>query len=258
MKLSELAPKPPKIILWGPLGTGKTALALTLGARAQVIDIGEDGLLTGMTLQDAWTEHRRAVDVVQFLNKEPHKKADAFQRCKDHVFKVANECHKGVYPFQALIVDSLSELARLAVQQILYNSGRPGQNPEIQHWGLAFTEILSVIDCLRNLPIPVILIGHDQLYSVGEGKDKEDRIELAVSGKNMPTQIPRGFDEVWYMRVKPAGAGVNKYLLQTKTSNYVLCRSRGNLPDMTDSSCGMWELLARLGYKPKEVQQTKT
>jgi SpoVK/Ycf46/Vps4 family AAA+-type ATPase len=46
-KLKDLKFQHPKILLWGRPGCGKTALALTLGTRAQVLDCDE-GLMTGM------------------------------------------------------------------------------------------------------------------------------------------------------------------------------------------------------------------
>lgn len=247
MKVSDIQESPPSILLWGPPGTGKTALALTLGERAEVVDL-DDGLKTGSTLKDKFYDARRSVTVNQFIEKEPHKRATIFQKAKEHIYGIATQINQNKYPFDALIVDSLSALADSAVRQIMGNSGDPGATPQIQHWGLAFNEVKNVMGVIRSIStkIPVVVIGHDQ-----EGKE-EGKIELALSGKKLPGQIIRYFDEVLYMRVKAEGGGKFKYVVQTKNDSRVECRSRANLENMTDTSEGMWDLIKKMGYTPPE------
>lgn len=249
MKVSDLQQKAPKILLYGPIGTGKTALALTLGARAQVMDM-DDGLMTGVKLEDKWTAERRAVDVVQFLETQPHKKAEAFAASKRHVLDVANQCVAGKYPFDALIIDSLSAMAENALNYIMANSGQLNQQPQIQHWGLAFSEIKQVVAVLRTLPLVVVLIAHEQIKTIGTGPTAETKLEIAIQGKNLPQQIARYFDEIFHIRAKPAGGGKFSYIIQTKSDDKIEARSRMQIPNHTDTSIGMWELVRLMGYTP--------
>lgn len=249
MKVIDIGSKSPKVLLWGDVGSGKTAYALTLGKRAQVIDLDE-GLLTGVTLVDKFQPDRQAVDVKQFLEPAPHRQATVFAKVKAYVSEVAAACQSKKFEYDALIVDSLSALAEAALNFIMMNSGKLNQQPEIQHWGLAFSEIKNVIAVLRSLPVPVVLIAHEQVKSFGSGVNKEEKLELAVSGKNLASQISRYFDEIWYMRVQPQGAGKNRYALQTISDGKIPCRSRCNLPNYFDTSIGMWETFKRLGYTP--------
>lgn len=248
MKVSDIEGKPPKVLLWGDVGSWKTSLLLTLGAPLQVLDF-DDGCLTGVKLQDRWTEDRRAVDVIQFLEPAPHKVATVFQRAKQKIIEISNECALKKYPFGALGIDSLSALADASLQQILSNSGRLGQQPEIQHWGLAFSQLKDLVAVLRTLPIPVIYIGHEQVKSVGEGASRRETLELALNGKNLGNQICRYCDEIWYSRIKPVGSGKYVQQLQTVDDGTIPCRSRGCIPNNINAEIGMWELLKLAGYQ---------
>ncbi len=251
MKISEIQAKAPKILLYGDLGVGKTALALTLGERAQVIDM-DDGLLTAVTLADKFKADRLKVEVSRFIEDSPHKKAMAFSAAKNCIFGISNDCSAGKYKYDALIIDSFSALAEAAVMQVIYNSGQLGKPIEIQHWGLAFQEIKNLIAVLRGLPIVVVMIAHEQLKSIGKGVNKEDKLEIALPGKNLASQIARYFDEIWYMRSRPIGGGKSEYIIQTFNSGSIPCRSRANIPDMTNTNIGMWELVKLCGYTPPE------
>jgi len=256
MKLHELQPKPPKILLYGDLGTGKTALALTLGEGTLVLDM-DDGLLTGKNLNDGFTKQRQNVEVKQFFEDNPQKTATAFSRLKAYVVGLANDFSAKKIFYRAIVVDSLSSLAEAAVAQVMSNSGRVGGTPEIQHWGIAFSEIKQVIGIIRTLPVPVVLIAHEQTKSIGTGVNKEDKLEIAVSGKNMASQIARYFDEIWYMRARPSGGGKNRYVIQTTGDGKIPCRSRACLPNDLDTTVGMWEIIKQCGYVPPAEGATK-
>lgn len=258
MKLGEMTlARPPNILLYGPVGCGKTALALTLGERAQIADM-DDGLKTGLSLKDSMYNMRTQVDVRQFLETNLPKTAVAFRGFKSFVYGLPADIQAKRWPFQALIIDSLTTWADAATKYIMSNGGRIDDAPEIQHWGLSFNEITNVLGVIRTLPVPVILIAHEQVKSIGKGLNAEEKLEIAVSGKNLPSKITRYFDEVWYMKAKPAGAGKMQYVVQTVSDDKKIARSRGCLPDNTDTSCGMWELLKRVGYVPPEVKNDVT
>ena len=258
MKLSELVQnRAPKILLYGEVGAGKTALALTLGAKALCVDM-DDGLKTGVSIKDNFSSERLQVEVRQFPEPEPQKRAVSFMAVKKFIYGLPAEIQAKRWPYEALIIDSLSSLADAAVRYIMSNSSRLDDTPEIQHWGLAFNEIKNVMNVIRTLPCAVVLIAHEQVKSIGKGNNKEDKLEIAISGKNLPSQITRYFDEVWYMRARNVGGGKRQYVVQTVGDDVVAARSRSCLPNLTDTSCGMWGLFKQIGYSPKEVASTQT
>ena len=251
----EKAHPPPKILIYGDVGCGKTVLALTLGEGTQVIDC-DLGLRSGYSLQDDFTDARRAVDVKQFPETHMPKTAVAFAKMKSTIYDIATQCNQKRYPYKAVILDSLTVFGECALNYILSNSSKLGTNPQIQHWGMCFTEMKMVLGVLRGLPIPVVVIGHQALSVVGKDKEAEDRIGLSIKGKNMPAEVMSLFDEVWYMRI---GGTPNKrkYIIQTVHNGMVLARSRACIPDMTDTSIGMWKLMELMGYKQQETATEK-
>lgn len=256
MKVGDLVDLgPPRILLYGEVGAGKTALSLTLGERAQIADL-DGGVRTGVSLKDDFTSHRKAVDLRTFPEPEPHKKATVFAKFKNYVYGLGGDIQRKTFTYDALIIDSLSALADSAVHYIMSNSGKTEGNPELQHWGLAFTEIKNVLAVARSLPIVLVVTAHEQVKSIGKGDSKEDKLEIALPGKNLASQICRYFDEIWYLRVRPSGGGKSQYLIQTRGNGAILARSRGGLADMTDTKVGMWELIRQIGYVPP-TKETK-
>lgn len=247
MKASEIKQNPPRIILWGDSGCGKTALAATLGARAQLMDL-DNGLLTLAKLNDKFTADRLNVDVKPFRESRPHLKANMFSDFRAHALSVYNDVTSKKFPFDAVIVDSLTALADAALNQVLYNSGQLSSPPQRQHWGAAFMEIKSVLNILLSLPIVVIVIGHEEIKSYGPEKARIEKLGLALSGKNLSAQICRQFDEIWYLRSRPAGGGKLKFTIQTINDERISAKSRANIPTDTNADIGMGELIKMTGY----------
>lgn len=247
MKLTDLAPKPLKIIIYGEVGSGKTALVETLGEHLLLADF-DDGARTGLGIEDNFKPSRLKIDVKQYLEEDPSSRATAFAKFKQFAYGLSGDIKRGAFPYKALAIDSLTAFADAAVLNVLANSGNIKGPPQIQHWGSAFLEIKNVLAVLRSLPISIILIAHEQVKTVGKGEDREERLQIAVSGQKLPNEICRFFDEIWYLRAKSAGGNKRQYLVQTLGTDNVSARSRASLPNLTDTNVGMVELMKRCGY----------
>jgi len=250
MKLKKIIQVPPKILIYSGPGTGKTALTLTLGSNLQILDL-DGGLSTGLYLDDKFKKDRLEVDAIQILEQRPHLQATVFSRTKSKIIEIANDCAKHQYEYEVLALDSITALSNAALQSVMASSGDLHGKPQIQHWGLAIDEVKQVMAILASLPIVVVVIGHEQFKTLGKGTSQEDKIYLGIFGKNLPLQLPGYFDEFWRMRVLAAPGGKFSYKIQTYATPIAEAKSRSCLPNMTDSSCGMWELLKKIGYEKK-------
>jgi len=241
MKVKDLKLHPPKILLMGTFGSGKTALSTSAGLGTSVIDL-DNGLRTCMTLEDKFSKQRQDIDVKVCWEENPDK-ALAFSKAKSFVMAAAEACRQNKYDGKILVLDSYTTLAEGALRSVMRVNGMLGKVPQIQHWGQCFFELESLLAQLRSLPLVVIMIAHCRRVEI-EGQAS---FEIATPGQKLPEKIPSYFDEVWCMRIKGSGSQ-KKYLIQTQGTSVIPCRTRGNLSDMTDADLGLKEILKRLGY----------
>ncbi len=266
MRLSDVKTTlpPPKILLGGLPGVGKTALAATYGDGMQFLGV-DNALATCMTLNDSQKPLRMAIDFVDCVEKDPTRVAQTFSKVKSHLIDMVNKTQqkKLVFddgkPITALAIDGLTFLVKGAFDYIMYNSGKLGRdiiksadpkimfqnNPSLPEWGLMINEVIQIFQLIRALPITVIVTCHYEVVTTPMGGQ---RYEVGIPTKELPRMIPGMVDEVWYMESQMAPAGqVAKRVLRTVSSPLVGCRSNYNLPDGIDTSVGMREILKKMG-----------
>jgi len=245
MKLGELNPKVQSVLIYGPPGTGKTCFVLTLGERLHFLDL-EAGVSSGAFLADRFTPERHKVDVKQFSDPDL-KSPRMLDEVKNYILEVQRRIRKGDFPFEAICIDSLSAVATSALRTTMLRAGKAENvNPAIQDWGAAILEVQNVAFMLRNLPILSILIAHTQLVEIGSEKNKRTVPRLGVYGRNLPDLIMGPFDEVWFAEARDAPGGKTRFCLRTISTADVIARTRFQLPDPTDMTQGLPEILSTL------------
>ena len=243
--------RPPKILLMGKWGSGKTALAMSLGEKAEMLDL-ENGVYASR-IEDQWKTQRENVNVEGFYDTTPGQ-ATAWARLKSHVDKIAVGIQQKKWNRQALIIDSLTAVQEISLNFVMANSGKLGKQPEIQHWGMNFNEMANLLQQLRALPIPVIVLAH----VVQTIENESVKLELAVPGKANPQKIPGMFTEVLYCKVETGAANKTRFLLQSKPSGLISCRSSSQIEDNYDMTQGMDKLIEKMGWKWKEETKETT
>ena len=233
----------PKILLYGIAGTGKTALALTLGSKLQIMDF-DNGLMTGKTLKDEHYDTRMSVNAIQFLEPDPNK-GTAFLKAKNHLYKVAEACAKGKYSFKSICVDSLTSLVDSAMRMVQGNSSHIGKNPQLQEYGLAFNEVENFLTILKSLPILVVVTAHQHNFEI----DNKTMVQIALPGRKLPGKICGWFDEVWRMTIQNLPKDEIAFRIQTNGTASTLARSRFNIPDKQNAKVGLPVILKEAGYE---------
>lgn len=267
MKLCDIKPLAPHILICGASGSGKTALLQTLGKRIQIFDF-ERGWTTGRTLKDEHYSSRLEVDIAGSLDGDGQpigyvdldlKAPTAWLRFRQDIFNLAqfiNASKKSPYP--AYGFDGLSGMFDMALHYVL-GGQKAGENKiEFSYWNLAFNEICNVLSILRGLPTVVILTALDQRDEIKRSKSDLDPrfiIEPGIPGKNMPGKTAATFEECWYLQCNPAAAGKISRTIQTQNDGLMNAKSRLSLANGTDISVGLVKLLERAGFIFPEIPQ---
>ena len=245
MQLRDMILRPPKLLFYGGFGTSKTATALTLGARAVVLDC-DGGLRTGLTLKDKFLEDRLQVEVKNCLDDDPSKPI-VYSKTKSYVDSIATECRNGTCKYKALIIDSLTALADGVVNGVAVRNSRVGKTFEWAHWGMVENELVDILRTLKSLPIVAILIAHEQIEKA-PGTTDSYQSSISCPLNKLPPKIPTYFNEVWYFKSQTIGAGKASYTIKSFSTSNVSAKTQGQLPDNTDVNLGMVELLKLIGY----------
>lgn len=246
--LADLPPKPPKILLWGKPGVGKTPFVTSYGEGMLFIDC-DDGLLSSRTLKDQWFDCRQKVEIIQCLESDPTK-SKAWNEVKRIVADLYAQSTKGTLKHKVLAIDSFTTLADFAKRQIQYNSSKlnVAGGMSQQMWGLTIDELDNLFVFLKALPIPVVIIFHDRETTEGKGESEITVTEISIFGKNLPRKIISYFDEVHKVKVRTVQGKMEPYL-QTLPDAFNVVRTRGALPDGIKTDIGFRKLLEMLGWK---------
>ncbi len=254
--IAQLPVKPPKILLWGAPGTGKTPFVTSYGKGLQIIDC-DDGLGSSRgSLKDAFAADRLLVDAIQILESTPDK-AEMWPRIKRQIGDTYNEMVRGTWPFEILAIDSFTAIGGSCLRSIMINSKLPPGKLQMQHWGMAIEEMKELFVIIKAMPVPVITIFHDMESTQGTGDAAVNYKEINIFGKNLPAAITSYHDEIWQQKTKIEAGKMVPYL-NTMRDVFTTVRSRQGLPDGTLTSNGLKKILSMVGwtsadavYKPK-------
>lgn len=238
MKFAKPSELPPTInvLLYGPPGTGKSMGAAT--APGPILYLNAEGPGAVRLVHQTYGEKIREVVV------EGAKTLDeAFLYLKD-----------GKGGEQTLVVDTVGEVYRVLVEEIA-----KGSRPSIQNYGDINTKIERWVRTLRDLPINVVLIAHEQ---VDDEEGQATRRPL-TGGKKLPEQVMAQVDVVGYTGVIPAGEdGPRRYVAQLVEAKGRRAKSRwvDTLGELRDLDLSEWIDAVRKAQpaKPTEKSNTKS
>lgn len=252
MKAADLEKmnKPPKILIYGAAGSGKTAL-VSQANNGYMLDF-DDGMRTALFLKDAFYDKRMAIEFDLYKDADPCK-PKGWVSAKQKILNISSAIAKGTFKHDAVIVDSLTGAAQAVQNQVMAQAGRPNGKPEIQHWGMIVSELENILTILTSLNTLVLITAHElpMLTRKGSlGHPEEDVHELRVlcAGKKLPEKLPWMFDEFWHADSKFVGKKPKFTVTGAKTS-YIQARTRSGFTTNDHTQIGLKGVLDLAGYK---------
>lgn len=252
MKALDLKGKntPPSIILYGPAGCGKTALA-SQAKNAYLFDF-DNGMRTALNLQDVFTPLRQDTEFDTYLDTST-KTATAYMNFKSKLQDIQNG--KGVN-YSAYIIDSLTGLCRAIKNHVMCLSGGMFIVPQIQHWGSMVNELESVLTIIRSLNRLMIVTAHENIIE----HDNSTLVRIMSMTQNHGTnKLSWLFDEVLYCKSRAKGQGKMDYIVSGKTSSSITTRTRSSInDDIVVNEIGLDGLLQKMGYSQGLEKEVST
>lgn len=189
---AKASDKPQFMLIHGETGTGKTTSLRTLTSYGRVelfdIDQNSDGLIG----EPGVVRHRFQGGL---NNKDGVEALEYLIRLKIEEFKDD--------PPAAVVLDSLTTLSIMAMENVLGKSGRQGQMPTLPEYGLQVTMVRRILLFLGALPVTkcAICIAHSVLASAEESPTGRPMYVLATT-KSLKTVLPRLFGEIYFAHVE--------------------------------------------------------
>ncbi len=236
--------KPPSFCIFGPAGSGKTGLVSQAGG-AYMFDF-DDGMRTAVTLKDKFTHLRQALEFDIYVDENPEKPVE-FIRAKKKLMEILQLRAAKKWPYDAVIIDSLTGLCRAAMLHVLGCSGDAMRVPQIQHYGQAVNAIESILTLLRSLRLPILMTAHEMLIET----DTSTLIRImSVTRPHGMNKLPWLFDEVLHMKTRAKGQGVIDYIVSGRSTSTVATRTRSGITrDVVINDIGLQGLFEIVGFK---------
>ena len=245
MKSADLIKQkyPPKILLYGAGGTGKTAL-FSQAQKAYLMDF-DGGMLTTAHLKDDFTPLRQDIEFDIYRETNPQKPS-SWLKAKAKLIDIMTKCSQGKWEYDCLVVDSLSGLAEVAQNQIMFQCGKAMGKPEIREWGLIVAEVENAIAIIKSLPCLVLVTAHELPIQTAEGVSI---MKILAPGTKLPAKIPTWFDEVWYAKTRQGGGNKTSYIVSGRKTSAIEARTRSGMnKDFDHTTCGLAGVLKEIGY----------
>lgn len=230
-------------MVYGESGAGKTLLA---GTAAFVEELSPVLFLDveGGTMTLSQLDSTADVDVVRVLK---------WRTMQD----IYDELYRGKHPYKTVVIDSLTEMQKLAMGEILgYGKDLDpgGQIPEFKDWSLNTEQMRRLVRAFRDLEMNTIFtcLAMEQEHPRKKGVS----IKKPALTKKLAEEIPAFFDVLFYLYAAEV-SGVNQRYMQTDKNDRIVakCRVQGIPPLLHPKDIKMESLYDMLVRNPRPATE---
>lgn len=176
MNTKDIKPDVLNILVYGRSGTKKTSFAATC-PKPYFFDT-DKGM---MTLRGRDIEY------------DTYERGD-WKKLSRKISEVTDEKS----PIETLVFDSITTLQEVALAEGLLIDCK--KEPDIHVWGITIRMLRLFLESITKCKKNVVVIAHEQL--VQDDITKEVQVLPAIAGKDLPSQMPLYFDEVYHTEMK--------------------------------------------------------
>lgn len=242
------------IMVYGDSGVGKTLLAGTAAyvkELSPVLFVDVEGGTHTLSHFDDTSD----IDVI------PDPEADDRTVRWTDIQKIYNDLYNGRHPYKTVVIDSLTDMQKLAMNHVLGNGTKmdfdvEGNLPQFKDWHINTEQMRRMVRAFRDLPINTIFTAlADEKPDPRTAQSENPRmIKNPSFTKKLAQEIPAFFDIVLYMYSKARGSQNVRYI-QTDKDNSVVAKCRVQGVPLTVENPNMealYDMLIRNPPKPGE------
>ncbi len=235
----------PSILVYGPAGTGKTAL-VAQAPDAYMLDF-DDGMRTAAILEDKFTPLRHECEFDTFIDENPLTPTIWKKDVENKITELRTLSALGKLPYKTIIVDSLTGMCKCMQMAIMSANGGSFVPPKIQHWGMLVAGLEKALTILRSLRCVLVVTAHEISIDV----DNNNLIRpFSITKNHSLNKLAWLFDEVFHTSVKQMPQNKIQYQLTSRPTTSILARTRSSTIGTLDlATSGFAEILEKIGYK---------
>jgi len=230
----------------GDSGTGKTTLAGRF-PRPYFIDLDDGVSSLGPTFKDF--QRFREAPYRAKPRFGQHEYGKAWPAMYDAINKIGERIDKNDWPYDTLVLDSLTLLQEIAMTNVLLGQQKPdSQFIDPGQWGGQMRAIEGIVRNINTWPGLKIFTAHVQ-------RDKNDITGITemlplVTGK-LAGKIGIYFDEIYFLDVEGLGEKRRHVIKTQSTPSMRQARSRIQVPDNADADfSSIWPYLEPYREQP--------
>lgn len=240
------------ILIYGPAGSGKTDL-VAQASGGYLFDF-DDGMRSARILQDKFTPLRAEIEFDTYMDVDPVNPT-AWMRANKKIIQLSDASAKGTLIYNAVIIDSLTGMARAIHLQTMLEAGGALKKAQIQHWGSMVDSMEIALTRLRGLNTLVIVTAHELNMEI----DGDNKIRpMSVTKRHSLEKLAWLFDEVLYSSARPAGMNKVNYIVSGRPTSSIMARTRSGFNEaVVHNDIGLVGILAKIGYTYRSSKDGK-